>query len=134
MKTVRAIYLLLIAVCFLFSAGCGDGGSSAQQVSKLESQVRKLNTQVSELREENKKLKKERDEAESVAKSRYITLSIFAYTALGIAILLIGGFVFMVRPIKRAPAKMSNDSLHCPRCGWEHRPEETVCKNCKTHF
>ena len=141
MKNVRAIFILLMATFFLFSAGCGDSGSFEPSGGKNQEEINELNNKVSELEKENQslkkesqKLKKERDDAEAKARERYITLSIIAYTVLGFALLLIGGFVFIVRAAKHAPAKMSNDSLHCPRCGWEHGPDETVCKNCKTRF
>ena len=34
------------------------------------------------------------------------------------------------------PNPALSDKLKCPRCGWEHAPGDTVCKNpkCKTQF
>lgn len=102
---------------------------------------------LSGLQEEHKRqtsnleaAKKAQQEAEAAAHRRYIVLSVIAYGALFIGILLIAVFVFLATRTTRNGARDAKsltanaESLHCPRCGWEHRPEDTVCKNCKTHF
>lgn len=155
MKGIKKIFIMLVvADCFLTFCGCSEDNSSKSSISSSNSSVRpsqsyviskhdveemrrkinNLNSQNSQLEGEKIKLENELDETRSIAKSRHTILSIIFFIALGIIVLIIGGFAFIARATKRAPAKMSNDSLHCPRCGWEHRPEETICKNCKTHF
>lgn len=76
-------------------------------------------------------------EAERTARNRYIVLSVIAYSVLAIGILLIAGFAYLTFRASRKGGQiytLNADPLHCPRCGWEHGPDETVCKNCKTRF
>lgn len=134
MKNFEKIFALLAIGCFFVFSGCDGGGSSgsSNETRNMEKTVAQLQKKIKSLADENRSLTKQRDEAQSIARSRYVTLSIIAYTALGIAILLIIGFIFMLKKTPRGT--ISNDITRCPRCGWEHGPDETVCKNCKTHF
>ena len=47
------------------------------------------------------------------------------------------GLAFWPRKSKPVPISATRSDQHkCPRCGWEHDPSDTVCKNpnCKTQF
>lgn len=83
---------------------------------------------VKELEEANKKAEK------GVRKSSY---SLWLLMPVSIVILAVLGFAFW--PRKTVPPSVPPESFDrpkCPRCGWEHDPGDTVCKNpnCKTQF
>lgn len=55
---------------------------------------------------------------------------------IGVLIIAVMGFIFWPRkPISSAYADPYKRP-RCPRCGWEHDPTDTICKNpnCKTQF
>ena len=113
-KEVISIFLILTVYSLVFT-GCGDSRrpddslrAKNQQLQKENQQLQKENRQ---LRTENQQLQKEKAEAQSNAKSRYVILSVIAYVALGIAILLISGFVLVLRKSKQIPSNISNDSI-----------------------
>ena len=151
-KNFKIIYLLIALSFILMGTGCGEssGGSSSGGSTNNStcSSCSGLKGRISSLEQENAQISQkldnaiaERDKAivaqqvaENEARDRYIVLSVIAYVALGIGILLIGGFLFMVQSAKKNKPQSVMDNLHCPRCGWEHAAGETVCKNCKTHF
>ena len=110
---------------------------NAQLSQKLDNAIAEKNNAIAEKNNaiaERDKAIVAQQVAENEARDRYIVLSVIAYVALGIGILLIGGFLFMVQSAKKNRPQSVMDNLHCPRCGWEHAAGETVCKNCKTHF
>lgn len=142
------IFALLLSL-FLF--GCGDdegGGAECQECGRLKQQIQQLtgerdalNTKVQEFKKENAALTqqvatltRERDEAQADAKARCMALNIIGWSALGIGVVLIVGFFWLLAGGRKHTPISTQDDLHCPRCGWEHAPGETVCKNCKTHF
>ena len=138
--------------CGESSGGSSSGGSTNNstcsscsglkgRISSLEQENAQLSQKLDNAIAEKNNAIAERDKAivaqqvaENEARDRYIVLSVIAYVALGIGILLIGGFLFMVQSAKKNRPQSVMDNLHCPRCGWEHAAGETVCKNCKTHF
>ena len=153
-KYFKIIRLLIVLSFILMGTGCDEkssgssssGGSSSSSTNC--SSCSSLRARISDLEQENARISQnlstaisERDKAivaqqiaEKEARDRYIVLSVIAYIALGIGILLIGGFLLMIRSAKKNTPKAVIDNLHCPRCGWEHAAGETICKNCKTHF
>lgn len=138
-----------VVLSLLLLNGCGDSDGNSpreetvtelrRQISTLEKQNADLNNRNNvlssenrELKEENEKLKEERDAAEDKAKSRYVILSVISYSALAIGIILIAGFILLTRRSKLPIS--TQDTNHCPRCGWEKTPGDKICRNCKTHF
>ena len=130
------------------STNCSSCSSLRARISDLEQENARISQNLSAAVTEKNNAISERDNAiserdkaiaaqqiaEKEARDRYIVLSVIAYIALGIGILLIGGFLLMIRSAKKNTPKAVIDNLHCPRCGWEHAAGETICKNCKTHF
>ena len=61
-----------------------------------------------------------------------------ALVLLGSVVLLFIGWLFWPRKMALPPSSSINSSTRpkCPRCGWEHDPADTICKNpdCKTQF
>lgn len=125
------VVAVIISLSILLPIGCDDGGYNSN-VSKLEKQVATLQDKIDNLKEENARLIKERDRAEAKAKSQYIALSIIAYFALIIGIGLVVGFIFLTKN-KRLP-NSTQDTTHCPRCGWKKTPGDKKCRNCKVNF
>ena len=145
-----------VVLSLLLLNGCGDSDGNSpreetvtelrRQISTLEkqnadlnnrnnvlsSENRELKEENEKLKEENEKLKEERDAAEDKAKSRYVILSVISYSALAIGIILIAGFILLTRRSKLPIS--TQDTNHCPRCGWEKTPGDKICRNCKTHF
>lgn len=133
-----------VVLSLLLLNGCGDdGGSSSnsskdtatelrRQISTLKKRNADLNNRNNVLSDENRKLKEERDAAEDKAKSQYVILSVISYSALAIGIILIVGFLLLIRPSKLPIS--TQDTNHCPRCGWEKTPGDKTCRNCKLHF
>ena len=81
------------------------------------------------------KYKQKEKELINIKKDKDV-FSYVVYSAFFIGILLIICLIYWaVRTTKKnCNITVNNDALHCPRCGWEHQADETVCKNCKTHF
>ena len=138
-------FVLIVLFSFfiiLCSAGCGDGSSgSGSSGSRRCRNCEVYQNRITSLEQENEELTQnlnsvivEREKAKDEARKHYMVLSIIAYVALGIGIVLTGSFILMMRSTRKNMPKSAVDNLHCPRCGWEHAAGETVCKNCKTHF
>ena len=133
------VFSVFIILC---SAGCGDGSSgSGSSGSRRCRNCEVYQNRITSLEQKNKEFTQnlnsviaERDKAKDEARKHYMVLSIIAYVALGIGIVLTGSFILMMRSTRKNMLKSAVDNLHCPRCGWEHAAGETVCKNCKTHF
>lgn len=147
-----------VVLSLLLLNGCGDSDGNSpnsreetvtelrRQISTLEkqnadlnnrnnvlsSENRELKEENEKLKEESEKLKEERDAAEDKAKSRYVILSVISYSALAIGIILIAGLILLTRRSKLPIS--TQDTNHCPRCGWEKTPGDKICRNCKTHF
>ena len=107
-----------------------------RQLKKDKTQLTKDKTQLTK---DLEAAKRAQQEAEKTARKRYIVLSVIAYGVLTIGILLIAVFVYLIwkRPSSDGgdgKILTVNADLKCPRCGWKHGPDETICKNCKTHF
>lgn len=134
------VTLLLTMSVILFSFGCDDNTSTSSSDNRDEQLRQAMRERDDAIAREQKASQErdeailERDKAQAEAKSRYVTLSVIAYGALGVGIVLIVGCFFLFRSSSKHLPSSVQDDLHCPRCGWEHAPGETVCKNCKTHF
>ena len=134
------VTLLLTMSVILFSFGCDDNTSTSSSDNRDEQLRQAMRERDDAIAREQKASQErdeailERDKAQAEAKSRYVTLSVIAYGALGVGIVLIVGCFFLFRSSPKHLPSSVQDDLHCPRCGWEHAPGETVCKNCKTHF
>ena len=141
MNLIKNMIVASTVVLSLLLLNCcrDDGGSSKdtatelrRQISTLMKQNDDLNKRNNALSNENRKLKEERDAAEDKAKSQYVILSVISYSALAIGIILIAGFLLLIRPSKLPIS--TQDTNHCPRCGWEKTPGDKTCRNCKLHF
>lgn len=64
----------------------------------------------------------------------WVKILLFAVAAIILAVL--GLAVWSSRAVTPSNPAESSDRPKCPRCGWEHDPKDTVCKNpnCKTQF
>ena len=138
----------IVFTCLLCGTGCDDSNGSSdnsketelyRQISILEKQNADLNKRNNilsdenqKLKEQNKKLEEERDVAEDKAKRRYVILSVISYSVLAIGIILIAGILLLTRHSKLPVS--TQDTNHCPRCGWEKTPGDKTCRNCKIHF
>ena len=151
---MRILYIVLVMAFMLFSFGCDDNTSTSSSDNRDEQLRQAMRERDDAIAREQKASQErddaiareqkasqerdeailERDKAQAEAKSRYVTLSVIAYGALGVGIVLIVGCFFLFRSSPKHLPSSVQDDLHCPRCGWEHAPGETVCKNCKTHF
>lgn len=139
LKSKLSFIILAVSLVFIifYGTGCRDSSSGSSYCHNCEvyrNRITSLEKKNKTLTENLNSVIAERDKAEESAYKRYIILSIIAYVVLGIGILLVGGFILMVRSSKKNMPKLVVDNLRCPRCGWEHAAGETICKNCKTHF
>lgn len=62
--------------------------------------------------------------------------SLWLIIPISAAILVVLGFFFWPRKTVSSPMVNVSGRPKCPRCGWEHDPADTACKNpaCKTQF
>ena len=97
--------------------------------------VKNLDALQTDIAEYNKSLEKVRGRANAGGRNGTIALLI----SLSIVLVIVGiiCLVFWPRkPVQAVPSRLAADKNKCPRCGWEHDPGDTVCKNpnCKTQF
>lgn len=110
--------------------------SSFQNLMKrdeeLEQEIRSLSEKLDQVVDALKKanIKAEKgDRKGSYSLWLLLPISVFA--------LAVVCFAFWPRKLLAAPSSSDSSSqLKCPRCGWEHGPNDSVCKNpaCKTQF
>lgn len=100
-----------------------------QRADNAEMQLAKAREEVNEKQRENERLREKLKAAET-GKQRYGLVLLF----LGLSIVGFGGWLFF--PRKASPPIAPVGRPKCPRCGWEHDPGDTICKNpaCKTQF
>ena len=90
---------------------------------------------VEELEKANEKAENASKEAKKGVRTSSYSLGLLLPVAAIILIIL--GFAFWPRKtVSPSSSADSSDRPKCPRCGWEHDPKDTVCKNpnCKTQF
>ena len=137
MKKRRSFLRRTLAVCTILGLfllfGCSDGGGSTGDVARLRHELSIAREKIEEQAEEIVQLTKERDDAREDAWRKFIILSVIAYTALIIGIVLTVKFFLLTNAQKDAP-ESDRGGLRCPKCGWSPEPGEIVCKHCKTRF
>ena len=103
-----------------------------QRADNAETQLAKAKDEADRKKSENERLRKKLEAAET-GKQRYGLVLLF----LGLSIVGFGGWLFFPRKAIPAPSGISHAGRPtCPRCGREHDPGDTVCKNpaCRTQF
>lgn len=117
-----------------------DSEEQNKRIAELEKQVDDLSKDLATLDKWAKEkwgigvqeLEKVKDQEPKVP--FWTKLLLFAVAAVILAVL---GFAFWPRKtVSPSASAESSDRPKCPRCGWEHDPKDTVCKNpnCKTQF
>lgn len=122
-----------------------DSGEQNKRIDQLEETVGKqaaaINKLIVQLKEVQGKLDitaKAIDKVDGVTvenrKRVHVLLSVL--TPVVIVVLAVFAFFFWPRNTIVSPAVDVSGRSKCPRCGWEHDPADTVCKNpaCKTQF
>ena len=105
----------------------------------VQKQSETINTLIRQLEEVQKKLEINAEKIDSFPRdppSTPLWVKILLATIVAI-ILAVLGFAFWPRKtVSPSSSADSSDRPTCPRCGWEHDPKDTVCKNpnCKTQF
>ncbi len=129
----KYFYTILLACLTLFVSGCPAGKSSSGNKNNRPD-TEKIIRENEILKKENEKTKSELQEAQKQAKTRGIIIIASVCTVS----LIFALFVALLYRNKRRKAHehtdCSTNNSRCPRCGWEHDPTESVCKNCGTHF
>lgn len=117
--------------------------SNTAVIIKLNERIQKLESKVSELQETVDRRwnngAKNLDDLGTKVKGTNRNANIALWISLSIVLSVSGVLILVVWPRKSRTASLSptlSDKHKCPRCGWEHDPGDTVCKNpnCKTQF
>jgi hypothetical protein len=103
-----------------------------RQIEELKVSVNKLQESVNRLREEGTT---NREQIEGTDRNANIAL----WISLSIVLSVLGVLCLVFWPRKSkvaSPNPTLSDRHKCPRCGWEHDPDDTVCRNpnCRTQF
>lgn len=116
--------------------------SNTKAIKTLNERIQKLESDVNRLQKRVDSLEKGATNLESIGRKGDKT-DIKANVALWITIPIVMviccvlGLAFWPRKSKPVTISSARSDQHkCPRCGWEHDPSDTVCKNpnCKTQF
>ena len=110
------------------------------EISKIQSSIANIQQKLEEVEKKvDSNIKDTGNIAGTTKKHTVLTLIIL----IPIAIIVIAFLIYLFYP---SQAKKEMDSAiastiknnvsqsKCPMCGWEHAPDETVCKNCGTKF
>jgi hypothetical protein len=109
---------------------------------KANEQIERLKQENETLREENEELKKKNEELEkkndAADKNKSSTSQImWLWLLLFLFVVGVVRLIFRNKSLYDSVPPPSGDVLpRCPRCGQEHGPDDTVCKNpaCRTQF
>ena len=156
MRMIVTFIVLFICSCAAFDACAftSDKKYADQIVAEVENRIRRTddaqNRRIGELERKVDELSKELFALQEWTKEKWgVSIdeikrvdgksSVSIWLLLLIAFVIVAILAFAFWPRKRLePGLSSSSGLHpkCPRCGWEHDPSDTVCKNpaCKTHF
>ncbi len=114
-----------------------------KRISELEKKVDDLSKKLAALDKwSHEKWDKGGEELEKANKKtekvdKKSSYSLWLLVPVTIVILAVVVFAFWPRKtVSPSAVAESSDRPKCPRCGWEHDPKDTVCKNpnCKTQF
>lgn len=102
------------------------------QAATINQLIEQLENLQSKLGENAEKINKLDTKTEKVGKRWVIAL----WVGIPIIVIVLLGLAFLFLPTPSRPASDGSGRPKCPRCGWEHAPGDTVCKNpaCKTQF
>lgn len=151
MKTGIPILVLILAITISL-CGCGSGSSwssgpsTKEQLAQAKEELRDVQKQLAGTQKELEKRQREigtlqkevenqrqRADTAEAGKQRYGLVLLFV----ALSIVGFGGWLFFPRKVDCSPSDLSASGRpKCPRCGWEHDPSDTICKNpdCKTQF
>ncbi len=116
--------------------------SNTKAIKALNERIQKLESDVSRLQGKVDSLEKGATNLETIGRKGDKT-DIKANVALWITIPIVMVicsilcFAFWPRKSKSVAISSARSDQHkCPRCGWEHDPDDTVCRNpnCRTQF
>ena len=117
--------------------------SNTKYIKELDKRIKELELKVSELQETVdrrwNKGAKNLDDLGAKVKGTNRNANIALWISLSIVLSVSGVLILVFWPRKSRTASLSptlSDKHKCPRCGWEHDPGDTVCKNpnCRTQF
>ena len=118
-------------------------GNHTETIRTLTERIKRLETDVSNLQQEIDSLwnkgAKNFDDLDTKVKGTDRNANIALWISLSIVLSVCGILCLVFWPRKSKAASLNptlSDKPKCPRCGWEHDPGATVCKNpnCKTQF
>ena len=108
--------------------------------STVDQQTTAINQLIGQLREAQEKLAitaKTIDEVggKTEGNRRWVRILRSVMIPVALIVLAVVGFAFWPRKTVAASSSVEAPARpKCPRCGWEHDPDETICKNCKIQF
>ncbi len=117
--------------------------SNTKEIKVLNERIQKLESDVSSLQEKVDSLwKKGATNLETIGRKgdkTDIKANVALWITIPIVMVICGvlGLAFWPRKSKPVPISATRSDQHkCPRCGWEHDPDDTVCRNpnCKVQF
>lgn len=117
--------------------------SNTEAIKALTERIQKLESDVSSLQKNvDSRWKKGVTNLETIGRKgdkTDIKANVALWITIPIVMVICGvlGLAFWPRKSKSvAISSVRSDQHKCPRCGWEHDPSDTVCKNpnCKTQF
>lgn len=120
-----------------------DTSSNTKAIKVLNERIQKLESDVSSFQKKVDSLwEKGATNLETIDRKgdkTDIKANVALWITIPIVMVICGvlGLAFWPRKSKPVPISATRSDQHkCPRCGWEHDPDDTVCKNpaCKTQF
>lgn len=115
---------------------CKKIESNAESISALNKRIEELQKSINDLQEKvDDYWSKGATNLTGTDTKANVALWIISLTALALCAVLC--LIFWPRkPVSNAMNTTLSTKHKCPRCGWEHDPGDTICKNpnCKTQF
>ena len=116
--------------------------SNTKAIKTLKERIQKLESDVNRLQNRVDSLEKGATNLESISRKgdkTDIKANVALWITIPIVMVICGvlGLAFWPRKSKPVPISATRSDQHkCPRCGWEHDPDDTVCRNpnCKVQF
>ena len=117
--------------------------SNTKAIKALNERIQKLESDVSSLQKKVDRLwdkgAKNLDALDNKVKGTDRNANIALWISLSIVLSVCGTLCLVFWPRKSKTIAINptlSDKHKCPRCGWEHGPEDTVCRNpnCRTQF
>ena len=120
-----------------------DGiGRHTEAINTLNERIQRLESDVSRLQGKVDSLEKGATNLETIGRKgdkTDIKANVALWITIPIVMVICSILCFAFWPRKSKPVTISSarsDQNKCPRCGWEHDPDDTVCRNpnCRTQF